>query len=94
MTCHTTEHRAPPMDAARRARILRALTLRWSSTPEVACRADIHKDGLDGSLYALEREGIVESVKPHTKHRMWRLTERGVAERRDLEATSASTTEE
>jgi hypothetical protein len=84
-----------PLDTSERAAsALRALTTAWSSEAEVACRAGRVRDGSGGDLYALERDGLAESRCSHTRRRQWRLTERGVAERRDLEVTSASTTEE
>ena len=79
----------PEVDQDKRAKVLASVTANWSSTPEVECRAAIIRDGLLGDLMALEREGLVESRKSHTRHRHWRLTERGAAKRRDLEATSA-----
>lgn len=82
------------MAKARAAGALLALTPNWSSEAEVACRAGRVRDGIGGDLYALERDGYAESRCSHTRRRQWRLTERGAAERRDLEATSASTTEE
>lgn len=84
----------PKVDSEARSSALRALTDSWSSEPEVACRAQRIRDGIGGDLYALEREGLAESRCSHNRRRQWRLTERGAARRRDLEAMSAPTTEE
>lgn len=73
---------------------LQAVTEWWSTTPEIGHRINRLAPvlGLEGALYALEREGLVESGKSHSsRHRHWRLTPRG-AERRDLEANHGPTT--